>query len=110
MPDEANRQGAMQIIHLDDRGSPDYWVELTAEYQEELGQWAGICFELGTAAQADTLAQVQAELLEAVELQLNETEKLTDIQEYLAENEVRVTRIKPSRQAGFTVAGSRLTA
>ena len=73
------------------------------------GQWAGICEELGTATHADTLEQVEAELREAVELQLNEMENLTDVQGYLAENRVRVTPIQIQQQAGFAVAGSRFT-
>ena len=62
MPYAAPRQGVIQIIHLDGRGSPDYWAELTVGYYHEEGQWAGVCEELGTAAHAGTLDQVEAEL------------------------------------------------
>ena len=105
----APRKEVIQIIHLDSQGSPDYWAELTVKYDHEEGQWAGICEELGTATHADTLEQVEAELREAVELQLIEMENLTDIQGYLAENRVRVTPIQIQQQAGFAVAGSRFT-
>ena len=106
---ESPRTGVIQIIHLDGQGSPDYWAELTVKYDHEDGQWAGICEELGTATHADSLEQVEEELREAVELQLNEMEKLTDIQDYLAENRVRVTPIQIQQQTGFAVAGSHLT-
>ena len=95
------------VIHRNDHGSPDYVVVLTFEYREEGGHWVGICLELGTSAFSDALEQTRSELHEAVELQLNEMERLTQVQDYLAENHVRIVSIgqdDSSRQAGFAVA------
>ena len=60
---------------------------------------------LGPPPMQTLWSKVEAELREAVELQLNEMEKLTDIQDYLAENRVRVTQIQIQQQTGFAVAG-----
>ena len=78
------------VIHRNGQGSPDYVVLLTFEYGEEIGKWVGVCLELGTSTFADTLEQVREELQEAVELQLNEMERLAHIQDFLQENHVLV--------------------
>ena len=96
------------VIHRNANGSPDYVIVLTFDFCEELGQWVGVCPELGTSAFADTLQQARLELREAMELQLNEMEKLTEIREYLAENRVSITPIDPVASyaaAGFAFAG-----
>ena len=87
----------------------DYWGVLTVEFGEEEGQWVGVCKELGTATHADTLAEVEANLTEAIDLQLNETARLTDVLEYLADNQVVFAPISMPQQTGFAVAGSVLT-
>ena len=91
-------QDTATLIHRNSQGTPDYMLLLTFDFLEEAGQWVGICRELGTAAQSDTLAQVREELREAVELQLGEMERLCsaeDFQDYLAENQVRILPITP---------------
>ena len=50
----------------------------------------GVCDELGTSAFADTLDQSRVELQEAVQLRLNEVERITDILGYLADYEVPI--------------------
>ncbi len=86
------------VIHRDGDGSPDYVVVLTSEYHQEGRQWVGVALELGTSAFAETLEQAQTELHDAVELRLNELERLTKVQEYLAENHVRVVPNKSGRR------------
>ena len=80
----------MQFTYRDDGGSVDYWGVLTVEFGEEGGQWVGICRELGTAMQADTLDEVEFALREAIDLQLNEMAKIADVFEYLAENQTNI--------------------
>ena len=87
----------------------DYWGVLTVEFGEEGGQWVGICRELSTAMQADTLAEVEFALREAIDLQLNEMAQLTDVREYLIENQVNFGPISIPQDTGFTVADSVLT-
>jgi predicted RNase H-like HicB family nuclease len=82
-------------------------IVLTFEYSEESGKWVGVCLELGTSAFADTLEQVREELREAVELQLNEMERLAHVQDSLEENHVRIVQLGSNttpREAGFAVA------
>ena len=69
----------------------------------------GICRELGTAMQADTLDEVEFALREAIDLQLNEMAKITDGVEYLADNQVSLAPISTPLESGFAVAGSVLT-
>ncbi len=95
------------IIHRDKEGSPDYVIVLTFDFCEEAGQWVGVCLELGTSVFADTLQQVQLELREAVELQLNEIERLGFVDDYLAENRVGIAptvSADASAASGFAVA------
>ncbi len=86
------------IVHRTAQGAPGCLLLLTFDFQEEAGQWVGVCQKLGTAAQSDTLERVREELREAVELQLGEMERLCgaeDFQDYLAENQVRILPITP---------------
>ena len=83
------------VIHRNTEGSPDYVIVLTFEFNQESNQWVGLCLELGTSTFADSLEQTRLELQEAVELQLNEMEKLTEFRNYLAENHVRTVPIDP---------------
>ena len=94
------------VVHNDSQGLPDYVFALTLEYDMEAGQWVGSCLELGTSAFSDTLEQVQEELHEAVELQLNELEGLTQVEDFLKANHVRLTLLAPAatpQKAGFAV-------
>ena len=82
--------------HQDAQGNPDFVLGLTLDYQQEEGQWVGVCLELGTSTFADTQEQTELELQEAVELQLNEMERLGYLREYLAAQGVTITHIKPA--------------
>ena len=97
---EAARE-TIHVFHNDAQGSLDFAITLTCTYSQEGDQWVGICDELGTSAFADTLDQARIETQEAVQLQLNEVERITDIREYLADNEVPM---RPPEAAGFSVA------
>ena len=81
------------VIHRNNEGSPDYVIVLTFDFSQESEQWVGLCLELGTSTFSDTLEQTRLELQEAVELQLNEVERLGFIQDYLSENHVRVVPV-----------------
>ena len=91
------------VTHTDNSGTTDYTIKLTFAYHEEEGQWVGFCEELGTSAFADDLEQTKVEIREAVELQLNGVERITDVRGYLADNQVVIQPVKLSRQAGFAV-------
>ena len=107
---QPSKVGFVQFTHRDERGSVDYWGVLTVEFGEEGGQWVGICRELGTAMQTDTLDEVEFALREAIDLQLNEMARLTDIREYLIENQVNFGPISMTQDTGFAVADSVLIA
>ena len=95
------------VIHRNSQGSADYVVLLTLDFQEESGDWVGVCLELGTAAEAGDLGQAMEQLRESVELQLNEMERLCHVEDYLADNHVQVVPIVPAgcpEEAGFAVA------
>ena len=95
------------VIHRASQGLPDYVFHLTFEFQKEKSQWTGVCLELGTPAQSDTLEQVGEELREAVELQLDGMEQLCNIHDYLKDYGVRIVPIETDEhpcKKGFAVA------
>ena len=94
------------IVHRDQKGLPDYVIVLTFGYEVEAGKWVGACLELGTPAFSETFEQVREELHEAVELQLNELERLTQVEDFLQENRVHVAHLAPRatpQGTGFAV-------
>ena len=96
------------VVHRDKQGALDYLVQLTFDYFQEEGGWTGICLELGTATDSDALEQTQLQLHEAVEIQLNEMERLCDIEEYLRDNCAQMVPIDPAvrpEEAGFVWPG-----
>jgi predicted RNase H-like HicB family nuclease len=99
----ATARETIQVFHSDAQGSLDFAITLTCTYSQEGDQWVGICDELGTSAFADTLDQARTETQEAVQLQLNEVERITDIRGYLADNEVPIRPVRQPEQAGFSV-------
>jgi predicted RNase H-like HicB family nuclease len=100
---------SIRVFHSNAQGVLDYSITLTCTYGLEEGQWVGVCTELGTAAFADTPDEARAQLQEAVQLQLNEVERLTDVRDYLEENEVPIAPLNHAETTGFAVAaGSRL--
>ena len=103
MLDTASSKETVKVAHRDNLGEYDYAIELTLLYYFESGQWVGVCDELGTSAFADTFEQMKTELREAVELQLNGVERITDVRGYLADHQVVIQPVKSSRQAGFAI-------
>lgn len=103
MSEEILKTESVQLIHSDESGASDYIINLTLHYYQEAGQWVGYCEELGTSAFSGDLQQTQAEVREAVELQLNGVDRITDVRDYLADNQVVIQPVKPSRQAGFAI-------
>ena len=95
---------SIQIFHSDTQGNLDFAITLTCTYTREGDQWVGICDELGTSAFADSLEQTRIETQEAVQLQLNEVERITDILGYLADNEVPTRPVRQPEEAGFAIA------
>jgi len=94
----------IQVFHSDTHGALDFAITLTCTYTREGDQWVGICDELGTSAFADSLEQTRIETQESVQLQLNEVERITDIQGYLADNEVTIRPVRQPEEAGFAIA------
>ena len=103
---QASKLGLVQFTYRDTRGSTDYWGVLTVEFGEEEGQWVGLCKELGTATHADTLAEVEVDMCEAIDLQLNEMALITDVREYLDDSGVSIYPISVPQETGFAVASS----
>lgn len=95
---------SIQVFHSDIEGTLDFAITLTCTYSQEGDQWVGVCDELGTSTFAETLNQTRTELQEAVQLQLNEVERITDVRGYLADNEVTLQPVRKSGQAGFAIA------
>ena len=95
----ANRE-AVHLAHVsrgpDGSPVPDYFVQLTFEFEEEEGVWCGQCLELGTAAFADTQEQARVELLDATSLQLSGVEQLNELEAYLAKNGVPLYPVTPT--------------
>ena len=97
------------MIHRTIHGLADFMVVLTFDFYEERGPWVGVCLELGTSAFSDSLEQVREELRDAVELQLNEMERLCDVRDYLEENHVHAVPIEAAtspEEAGFVVGAT----
>ena len=70
------RDTIIAIHHQKEIGSPDFVFPLTFDLEREGEQWTGTCLEFGTSTFGDTLDEVRKELQEAVQLQLNEAERL----------------------------------
>ena len=104
MLDTAGMRDTIVVTHTNDLGTPDYAFNLTFTYLQEEGQWVGVCTELGTSAFAETLEQMQAELRDAVELQLNGVAQIADVKGYLADNDVVIVPSKLPKQAGFVIS------
>ena len=103
MLDTASSKETVKVAHRDNLGEYDYAIELTLLYYFESGQWVGVCDELGTSAFADSLEQMKIELRDAVALQLNEMERIADIRDYLADNQVAIQPVNLAEYAGFVV-------
>ena len=99
----ATTEEQVTVIHSDEDGVADYAITVTCVYSQEGSQWVGICEESGTSAFADSLEQTRIELVEAIELQLSEVERLGFADEYLAENSITPVRFDHREQSRFAV-------
>ena len=70
-------------------GKLDLFI-LTAEYVEDEHNWIATALEIGVSTYADTLKEARNELMDAVMMQLNEVERLGFMDEYLAEQGIRI--------------------
>lgn len=66
------------------------FVILTLEFWPEDGQWLGRCRELTTSTFGETLEQVQAELVELVELHVNGLQDIGELERVFKERGLRV--------------------
>ena len=85
---------SFQAFHSKRPGALEYAIAVTCTYSREGNQWVGICDELGTSAFADTLERARIELQEAIQLQLNEVERIADLKDYLADNRVALLPVQ----------------
>ena len=76
----------------------DFTIELFLDYKMDDGEWTGVCEQLGIAADAATLDEAKEVLKDLVLLQLSGVQELTNIYDYLEENEVVI--MKPDRSTG----------
>lgn len=85
------------ILFLFRQGKPAEAIVLTVDFSQEENKWLAECLELGTATYADTLEDVGREISEAIELQLNECERLGFADKFLSEHGVRRIPIQPPK-------------
>jgi hypothetical protein len=83
-------------------------ASLTFAFEQEGGNWVGVCLELGTSAYDADLEEASHQLADAVSLQLNEMERLGYITEYLEERNIRFQPLPTPDMQGqaFVVAGA----
>ena len=96
-------------LHTTGAGTPDYFGSLTFDYTQQEDEWVGVCLELGTSSFGDSLVEAKSRLTEAVDLHLNEVERLGFHQEFLQEHTVTTHPIPPSEpvgKPGFTLVGA----
>ena len=73
----------------------DFTIELFLDYEIDDDEWVGVCAQLGIAANAERLDEAKEILKDMVLLQLSGVEGLTNIYDYLEENDVEI--LKPER-------------
>lgn len=80
----------------------EQYILLTLEITKEDGQYAAYCRELGTATCGDTLDEAQANIVEAVMLDLNTLEEIGERARFFKERGIKVyrsaTRKKEARE------------
>ena len=91
------------FYHHNKDGVQDYLVVLTFEYGEEENQWVAVCRELGTSAYGVTLDEARSQVLDAVGLQLQETEELGFVWDYLRDNWVAAIPTGTPSKPGFSL-------
>lgn len=107
MPTPYTLRQALSVVHFKD-GKPYGILTLSVEFRQEDSRWLAECLELGTAAYGDTLERAEAEVLEAISLQLNQVEEMGFVQKFLKEHGVqevaiRVPRARSARKVSWAV-------
>jgi len=88
-------------MRFDPKGNPMEASVLTFEYSNEGESWVAECLEMGTVAEADTLEEVQKDIIEAVELQLDSMEEMGFMDGFLREHGIRTFLIERPSQPSF---------
>ena len=73
------------------------YIVLTGIVEEEDGQFASHCRELGTASCGDTIAEALDNLGEAIELNIEGLQEVGELERTLQERNIRVNRNPPER-------------
>jgi len=81
----------------------DYIILAIIFNKEEDGRWTAECEQLGTATYADTLQQVEEEILEMVELHLNALESVGERKRFFRENKIKMLTGKPDKTVKLTI-------
>ena len=71
------------------------YIVLTGLVEEEDGQFASYCRELGTASCGDTVTEALDNLGEAIELNLEGLEEVGELERTLRERNIRIERDPP---------------
>lgn len=66
------------------------YIVLTGIVDEEDGQFASYCRELGTASCGDTISEALENLREAIELQIEGLEEVGELQRTLRDHNIKV--------------------
>ncbi len=92
MPKKVEEQGVHFFITED--GKPRYFIRLTLRYKRNSDDsWSGWCVELTTATDADTLPELQVALLDLVQLHLDGTADVMDLNDWLTSRGVVICPI-----------------
>ena len=89
----------LMIVRRDDQGIATFVIVINARFFAEDASWVAVCEELGTTAYSGTIDGAKAELAEALELQLNEVERLGFAEEFLKSHGVTPIHIQAPAKA-----------
>ncbi|MYC38027.1 MAG: hypothetical protein F4X66_14100 [Chloroflexi bacterium] len=78
------------------------YIVLTGIVEEEDGQFASYCRELGTASCGDTISEALDNLGEAIELNIEGLEEVGELERTLQDRNIRIER-NPPKQDGVDV-------
>ncbi len=81
----------------------DYIILIIIFNKEKDGRWTAECEQLGTATYADTLEQVEKEIVEMVELHLNALESVGERKRFFKENKIKMFTGKPDKTVKLTI-------
>lgn len=107
-------QSAMEAVSLREnmllvrykKSKPDLALMLTAEFRMEGDQWLAECVETGVATFGPTLDEARSGLIDAMAMDLECTEKLGFLADYLEERKIRPMMVAPPRCLGHARTGN----